>query len=249
MRKIISLLVIVLLIGCKKHDPLLAMNNVKMPEYEELIHNISSSDTLRILILGNSISSHGISTEIGWNHKAGMAASDESKDYVHLLFKRLVVSKPQKNVIVRFSNYSLMERNPESFLNKEWKSLIVFEPNKVIFQLSDNVTKDKVDSFKESSLQLLGNFKTSNIYVVSPFFVNEENYKTSKEIAINSKATFIDISDIAKSSQNKAINEKNYPASKNSWIVDGIGQHPGNIGMLNISTIIYNHVTLIDSTS
>lgn len=243
MKKIIPILFIILLTGCKKHDPLLAMNNVKMPEYEELTHNSNSSDTLKILILGNSISSHGIAHEIGWNHKAGMAASDESKDYVHLLFKRVVISEPQKNVIVRFSNYSLMERNPESFLNKKWKSLLTFQPNKVIFQLSDNVTKDKIDSFKESSLQLLSHFKTSSIYVVSPFFVNEENYKTSKEIALNSKATFIDISDIAKSPQNKAINEKNYPTDKNNWIVEGIGQHPGNIGMLNIANTIYSIIT------
>jgi len=240
MKKIISLLVIILLTGCKKHDPLLAMNNVKMPEYEELIHNSNSSDTLKILILGNSISSHGIAPEIGWNHKAGMAASDESKDYVHLLFKKLVESKPQKNVVVRFSNYSALERNPESFLNKDWKSIITFKPNKLIFQLSDNVTKDNTDAFKESTLQLLDHFTTANIYVISPFFLNDENYKISKEIATQSKATFIDISDIANAPQNKAINEKNYPTSKNRWIVDGIGQHPGNIGMLNISNKIYS---------
>lgn len=218
---------------------MLAMNNIKMPEYEEIKQKSNSKDTIKVLILGNSITSHGIAPEIGWNHKAGMAASEENKDYVHLFFNKLVTSNPQSNIIIRYSNYSVMERNPESFLNKDWQSITKFRPDKLIFQLSDNVTKDKVDAFKKSSLQLLDSFKNTSVYIVSPFFVNEDNYKVAAEIAKQTNSTFIDITSISKTDQNKAINEKNYPAGKNNWIVEGIGQHPGNIGMANISNAIF----------
>ena len=43
----------------------------------------------RILFVGNSITLHNPSPKIGWTGKWGMAASAESKDYVHLVVQAL----------------------------------------------------------------------------------------------------------------------------------------------------------------
>ncbi len=243
MKKIIILFVLTLLISCKKDKNLLLdMNNVQMPLFDEIKHKASSNDTLKILIIGNSITSHGIANEIGWKHKSGMAASTENNDYVHLLLNQLSLAYPNKNITIRFSNYSELERSPEKFAGKDWNKLINFKPNKLIFQLSDNITKESYIDFKKSSLELLNSFTNTDIYVISPFFMSVENYNVSKDIALKAKATFIDITDLSNSTENKAINEKNYPADKNSWTVDGIGQHPGNKGMLNLSNEIFKTI-------
>lgn len=42
---------------------------------------------IKILIVGNSITRHGVLPSIGWYHDFGMAASAEENDYVHLLMK------------------------------------------------------------------------------------------------------------------------------------------------------------------
>jgi len=43
----------------------------------------------RVLLLGNSITSHGVKPEIGWHTHCGMAASSKEKDYAHVLMKKM----------------------------------------------------------------------------------------------------------------------------------------------------------------
>lgn len=43
---------------------------------------------VRVMFVGNSITLHGVLTEIGWNHEWGMAASDAEKDYVHIIMSK-----------------------------------------------------------------------------------------------------------------------------------------------------------------
>jgi membrane-bound acyltransferase YfiQ involved in biofilm formation len=48
--------------------------------------------TIKIAILGNSISLHGIVENL-WDHESGMAASDLDHDYVHILVKKISEEK------------------------------------------------------------------------------------------------------------------------------------------------------------
>lgn len=61
------------------HSPgkeLEAMNKVYVPNYKNICNN-KKGKTFKILIIGNSISYHGIAKEIGWNYISGMAASSQ----------------------------------------------------------------------------------------------------------------------------------------------------------------------------
>ena len=58
----------------------------------------------KILFLGNSITKHAPAPQIGWNHDFGMAASEESKDFVHLI----AAAYPQAEY--RIQNLSAWER-------------------------------------------------------------------------------------------------------------------------------------------
>lgn len=237
MRKILFLLTSVLFaFSCKKSDNLQDMNNVEMPEFETLDDNKNSNDTLKIVVFGNSITSHPILPEIGWNHKAGMAATSIDKDYLHLLFNK-ISSATDKKIILKYSNFASFERNPKAFdiNNSILAKLRSFNPDVIIYQLGDNVDSKNSDSFQNKSIDLLKSFKSKS-FIVSPFFSKKYNFKFSKNIAERTSSTFIDISDISNDPLNKASSEK----IDEGWKSDGIKVHPGNNGMKNISDAIFN---------
>lgn len=239
-KRLFLLVVLILFVHCKNSDnnQLDAMNNIEMPQYEELIHPSSSKEVLKVLIVGNSITSHGKASDIGWNHKSGMAAIQENTDYVHLLFDKLSSHYPTKNIFLRYSNWSQFERSPETFSG--FKHAEEYNPDIIIFQLSDNITPESSNHFSNASIIFLKKFK--NKFVVSPFFMNTSNYGVSKKIATDSNSTFIDISSIANDKANRASND-NRP-DRSEWKVEGIGAHPGNTGMKNISETIFKSIIL-----
>ena len=59
----------------------------------------------RILFVGNSITQHGFNAgtiaDLHWDHLSGMAASDQSKDYVHLLIGELQTLMPGRPITER----------------------------------------------------------------------------------------------------------------------------------------------------
>lgn len=237
MKKLLIVLLVPFVFSCQKKNQLSDMNNIKMPTYEELLNTVNSTDSLKIFIIGNSITTHGIATDIGWDHKSGMAASDYNKDYVHLLFNKLKTQYPQKNIRLRYSNWSLFERIPEKFSN--FRVVENFKPNIVIFQLGDNIDSESSALFKKSSISFLEPFE--NKFVLSPFFMNPDNFKASKEIALKSNSIFINISSISKNKANTAAKDPNR-SDRSKWTVAGVSAHPGNTGMQNISNEIFKSI-------
>ncbi|MDF2181955.1 SGNH/GDSL hydrolase family protein [Neptuniibacter sp. CAU 1671] len=64
---------------------------VELSQAEESLTPLSTvnPDAFRVLFIGNSITRHGVKENIGWHHVSGMAASEENKDYVHILASKL----------------------------------------------------------------------------------------------------------------------------------------------------------------
>lgn len=64
------------------------------------------ADAYRILVIGDSISRHGFNAgtiaNLKWDHVAGMAASGESKDYVHLLSARIFGALHVRPIALKF---------------------------------------------------------------------------------------------------------------------------------------------------
>ncbi len=65
-------------------------------------------DGVRVLILGNSITQHGVREDYGWLGDWGMAATSEENDYVHLLMAQ--IQAKYGNVEVKYANISEYEK-------------------------------------------------------------------------------------------------------------------------------------------
>ena len=63
-------------------------NQLDVNEYVTLIES-DKKDKIKILFVGNSITKHAPSSEIGWFGNWGMAASSTENDYVHQTVKKL----------------------------------------------------------------------------------------------------------------------------------------------------------------
>ncbi|HEY3328624.1 MAG TPA: cellulase family glycosylhydrolase [Capsulimonadaceae bacterium] len=92
-----------------------------------------------ILFIGNSITRHGSSPDtiarLKWDHVAGMAASMESKDFVHLLTAKIAEALPKKKVDIQIT--SIVPGGlgtPEERLVGVIKDTTASSPDLVIFQ-------------------------------------------------------------------------------------------------------------------
>ncbi|MFA6569484.1 MAG: GDSL-type esterase/lipase family protein, partial [Victivallales bacterium] len=69
-----------------------------------------SPDSFKILIVGNSISRSGFNADtirdLKWDHTAGMAATSEDKDYVHILAQMIQKTLPDKKLALFFTGFT-----------------------------------------------------------------------------------------------------------------------------------------------
>ena len=90
-----------------------AENQLKKNDYIQ----IEDNGGLRILFVGNSITRHGPKAEIGWYHDFGMAASDISKDYVHLVLNELSVKEEISYCICQAAEWEWKYKTGSEVLN------------------------------------------------------------------------------------------------------------------------------------
>ena len=111
-------------------------------------HIINSGDSLKILILGNSITNQGPIPELDWQSDWGMAASSQDKDYVHILY-RYVRGRVNNNTELKIDNIAHFERNYEmydsAYFETQFSKYYNFNPNLIIIRLGDNTDENNMD--------------------------------------------------------------------------------------------------------
>lgn len=227
------------------NEQLKSMNNVSIPAFTDTCNN-KSGKKFKILVIGNSLSYHGIVKEIGWNHLSGMAATSIEKDYVHLLFRKIENKIPDRNICMRISNFATFERNLNSLEDKSVDSLVIFQPDIVIFQLGENVGIEEQNDpllFEQKYIQLINCFKKKGnplIICTTPFFPSLVKNKIIEKVVLSTSSYLVDLSHLPLlESENYAKDEKKYLGDKSVWKVDGIGIHPGDLGMENIANQLF----------
>lgn len=226
-------------------NQLKSMNNAFIPIFTDTCNNKNGS-LFKILIIGNSLSYHSIVKNIGWNYISGMAASSIEKDYVHLLFSNIEDLLQDSKICLRISNLANFERNPSSYEQINIDSLVNFQPDIVIFQLGENVNinvQNMASIFEEKYIELVNCFKkkgNSLIICTTPFFPSLAKNKIIEKVALRTNSYMVDLSHLSLlEEENYAKNEKGYLGDKTAWKASGIGIHPGDLGMLNISKQLF----------
>lgn len=104
--------------------------------------------SLKILVVGNSITRHGPKSEIGWDHDWGMAASAPEKDYVHLLFGKLCAAGVKPYMMVRQAASWEVGILNDDILDK-FADERTFDADIVVYRLGENVKKETKHAFGE----------------------------------------------------------------------------------------------------
>lgn len=217
---------------------------------DELKQQIVQSDTKYIdngfnyLAIGNSITKHE-KCDYWWN-EIGMAATEEEKDYFHLVSSYL--KSKNDNFYSAAINYSVWETNA----NDRAQTFNMIEPylsdklNLVTIQLSENA--GDLSTFQSDYTELINHIKEkcpeAQILLVDDFWSNEKS-NLKKEIASSNNISFVDLSEIR--------GMKEYQCGMNTIVYgddgkenkvehEGVAAHPGDKGMKFIADAIINMI-------
>jgi len=226
-------------------EQLKAFNNEFMPEFTDSCTN-KVGKPLRILVIGNSLTTTGVDVKIGKNHNGGLVATSKGKDFVHSLLRKIENKLPKRNICLRITNFAHFERNLALFNFNSCDSLINYNPDIIIFQLGENVSDEEMRDtllFKEKYIALINCFRKNAsplIICTNTFFPSLAKNKIIEKVAIATNIYMVDLSHLSLlDNENFAKDEKNYQGDKSLWYVDGIGIHPGDKGMENISNQLF----------
>ena len=223
-------------------DDLSVMNNTFQPKFKDYV-NGKGNQLFKILIIGNSLTSHQIAENIGWSHESGMAASNVNKDYAHLLLAKISEKLPNQKIKMRVTNFADFERNPNILLKNKIDSLIHFKPDIVLFQLGENINENDIMLFQKKYVELINYFKKNDKIITicsTPFFPSINKNKMVNIVTTATNSFLVDLSHLTLlDDENYAKNEKEYQGDKTKWKVNGIGKHPGDKGMKSIADEIF----------
>lgn len=189
----------------------------------------------KVLFLGNSITKHGPKADIDWSGNWGMAASAESKDYVHLVTKALgekFGTKPE----VMVKNIADFERAYAGYdVAGKMKEAFEFGADLIILAIGENVpalkTADDKARFKASVDQLLKGLKATKqptIVVRSCFWADQAKDEVLQQACREAGGLFVDIGRLSK-------NQDNFARSERPFKNPGVANHPGDRGMQAIA--------------
>lgn len=193
-------------------------------------------DSLKVLILGNSLVYHGPKKNIGWEGSWGMAASAKEKDFVHLLQNEFNIhSLPAKFEVGTF--VKTFERNFGDFSQNEFKSYKSFKADLIILKLGENIVNEDLRNYnlKRALVNLVAYLKPaekpSKVYVVGSFWSRRQVDTILQEISFERSWNFVALSDLSRDKSNMALEE---------FENKGVGRHPSDEGMYKIFKRVWN---------
>jgi hypothetical protein len=191
---------------------------------------------IKIAILGNSISLHGIVDGL-WDHESGMAASGLEHDYVHILLQKISDEKQCaiEYVVINISDF---ERGFEQFDYSRLEIVKKFEPEIIVFQIGENVSTEELrakgEIFVENYVQMIEYCNGKETIVCLPFWPVKEKLNLITKVALRAGVYLVDLSHLG-----GGIEPLNLAKSENKYKHAGVAAHPGDYGMNSIAETIY----------
>jgi lysophospholipase L1-like esterase len=212
----------------------------------------------RILILGNSVTIHGVAEDIGWPNYCGMAASVPENDYVHRLAAKIAEATgaelridPTNPPSITAENEpvpgdanvvnvaDIFERRYDTYTSDRLERQLAWEPNVVVLQFGENVPRDTFsgDAFKTGLETLMAGLKEHGdplILVASQILGGGgELDEIKQQVCAEDPARriYVDMSDFGADPTNVASSEPYF-----TGIIVG---HPGDKGMAFIADHLF----------
>lgn len=196
----------------------------------------------RILFLGNSITLHGPLESIGWSGNWGMAASEQSKDYVHLLMKHIAeTAQGMPETMVR--NVADFERNYGRYnIQGSLREAIDFDADLIIIAIGENVGQLKAEgdeaAFSEAVKNLLTELKSDRnptVLVRSTFWSDASKNAAMQKACSATGSHYVDLGKLDADEANFARTERKFEHA-------GVAGHPGDRGMQAIAENLWNAI-------
>lgn len=198
------------------------------------------TDHPKILILGNSITYHSPSNVLGWKGSWGMAASEASKDYVHLLAKSI----KEKDSLITMKTKSVAtvyEANFWKFDTDDFFEEKKSRPDIIIIRLGENIPVDSIkkyplDKSLERLVYYIADGKTDlKVIITTTFWGNKDVDSEIIKCAKKNYWDLVDFSSILKNPNAMALGQ-----FKN----EGVARHPSDIGMVEIYERIWKSLSI-----
>lgn len=188
--------------------------------------------SLKIAVVGNSITCHGVLESIGWFGEWGMAASAEDKDFFHLLMTDFSKKYPNTSFMrVQAADWERAFWETAENYPLQLKALEEYDADIIIFRLSENCSKEncKNHDFADGFMRLCEYFSKGGkckILITDSFWYSPW---TSPGIELAAKrfcGNPIKISDLGELDEMKALG---------LFKEHGVAIHPGDAGMRAIA--------------
>ena len=212
-----------------------AKNQMKNSDCIKFFRSQSTAKGPKILFAGNSITLHGEKPDIGWYHNHGMAATDESKDYVHILMKKVRELHPDSEFCI--AQVSEFEQNYlcGTKVLEKYKTAKDFGADIIIMRFIENVPRNDFDAhaFKKSYTELteyLCNTKIAKMIFTTGFWRHNTGDPVIREIAHYYNMPLVELGDLGEQDDMKALGLFEH---------EGVANHPGDKGMQEIADRIF----------
>lgn len=189
----------------------------------------------KVLFLGNSITKHGPKADIDWSGNWGMAASAESKDYVHV-FTASLTQKQGAAPEILVKNIADFERAHQGYdFAAKLQGTIDFNADLIVLAIGENVPglktaeeKTQLQADVTALLKALQGTRKPTILVRSCFWSN-----AAKDVALRGACDAIGgiYADLSALSGDKSL----YGRAEREFKHAGVANHPGDKGMAAIA--------------
>lgn len=192
----------------------------------------------RMLVIGNSITSHGPAPEIGWYNNNGMAASAPEKDFVHLLTNHLRQIYPATAVQVQGTGLELKFGTSDYTVDEVNRVLNDFKPDLIIVRLGENVDDAQVSTrnFELHFRQLLDRLASYNqpvrLVCTTSVWYKPNFDAVVRKVTPEKGHALVDLSSILGQAQCFASQYQN----------PGVAAHPNDLGMQYIADKIWQKI-------
>lgn len=194
---------------------------------------------IRIMFVGNSITRHGVASNLGWHWDWGMAASAKEKDYVHRVIASVQKVRPDACFcICQVADWERKYKTDDESLPL-FEAAAEFCPDIIVMRLIENATVRDEDwgTFKAAFGRLIRYLDRGNKakVLITTGFWKHAGDGALRQFAEENGLPLVELGDLGELDEMKAVGLFEHK---------GVAAHPGDLGMEQIANRIMDVISL-----